>query len=102
MPRWLLWTPIAALTVATAFFGLRAGWYHSNLTETDVIERAAQSYLSGGQGRSPSDCSAVPAPQARVWLTVTCTPSGGAPETYHATRLGTVQRGEPAAAPPET
>lgn len=93
MPRWLLWTPIAALTVVTALVGLRAGWLHSNLNESDVINRAAQSYLQGGQGRRPSDCSAQPARTQGLWLVVTCVSVTGAQEIYHATRGGDLRLG---------
>lgn len=102
MPRWLLWTPVAALTAAMALFGLRAGVAYTHLSESDVINRAAQSYLSGGQDRSASDCSARPSQQDRVWLVVTCQAAGGTSETYSATRFGDLRLAAQPAAQPET
>lgn len=93
MPRWLLWTPIAAFTVATAFFGLRTGWQVTALSESDVINVAVQNYLDGGQGRVASDCHATPSDQSGIWLTVTCSPADGPQEIYHATRFGNVRLG---------
>lgn len=102
MPRWLLWTPLAALTVAAAFFGLRAGNYVSGLSESDVINAAAQSYLSGDAVRSKSDCAAAPAQEAGLWLTITCQPAQGPVFIYNATRLGQIHLATPAAKQPET
>ncbi|WP_293452576.1 hypothetical protein [Planktotalea sp.] len=102
MQRWLLWTPIMALTAATAVFGLRVGWQVATLTESDVISRAAQDYLSGGQGRSAVDCLAIPASQSAVWITVICTPRGQTPAIYHATRTGKIRLGTLQSAMPET
>jgi hypothetical protein len=102
MPRWLLWTPVMALTAATAVFGLRAGWHVATLSESDVINRAAQDYLAGGQGRSAVDCIAVPARQSAVWITVICSPQGQTPAIYHATRTGKIHLGTAQPAMPET
>ena len=101
MPRWLLWTPIAALTVATAVFGLRAGWHVSSLSESDVINKAAAAYVQGARGRVATDCVAVPSPDRAIWLVVTCTPDTGVAQTYHATRFGKVALGVGAVAKPE-
>ncbi len=102
MPRWLLWTPIAALTVATAFFGVRAGWHVSDLTESDVINRAAANYLQGGAERQATDCAAKPSEQKGVWLIVTCSSSKGAFEVYEASRYGKVRLGAAPLSKPET
>ncbi|WP_293440094.1 hypothetical protein [Planktotalea sp.] len=102
MPRWLLWMPIAALTVATALFGLRAGWHVSDLNESDVISRAATDYLLGGDGRQATDCAAKPSDQRGVWLIVTCTSRDGASEVYEASRYGKVQLGAVPLDKPET
>ncbi|WP_439140740.1 hypothetical protein [Planktotalea sp.] len=102
MPRWLLWTPIAALTVATAFFGLRAGWHVSALTESDVINRAAANYLSGDAMRQATDCEAKPSEVDDVWLIVICRASTGETEIYQANRYGRVQLGSTSYGQPET
>ena len=102
MPRWLLWMPIAALTVATAVFGLRAGWHVSALTESDVINRAAEDYLSGDVTRQATDCAAQPSDARGVWLVVICKPLVGEPEIYQASRFGKVQLGAVPSAQPET
>lgn len=102
MPRWLLWTPVMAFTVAMAVLGLRAGWHVSALTESDVINRAAQDYVEGGQGRQMIDCVAMPASQRKIWLIVTCTATNGSIETYHATRFGKVRLGTGSNQRPET
>jgi hypothetical protein len=102
MPRWLLWTPIVALTVATAFFGLRAGWHVSALTESDVINRAAADYLRGEVNRRASDCEARPSDAGDIWLIVTCTSQAGETEVYQASRYGRVQLGSASYGKPET
>jgi hypothetical protein len=98
MSRWLLWMPVAALTVATALFGLRVGVLTSNLSETDMINQAAERYLAGGQDRSLTDCSSA---EREVWLTVTCVPKAGAPELYHASPLGQLSQVQSARTAPE-
>lgn len=90
MPRWLLWSPLAALTAAFALFGLRAGWHVSALTESDVIGAAAERYVAGGAARTPEDCVATPAQQTPHWITITCTDALGARHGFHADRLGTL------------
>ena len=102
MPRWLLWTPVAALTVAAAFFGLRAGNYVSELSESDVINAAAQSYFADAAGRRVSDCSAVASNDDGVWLEIICQSNEGDRVTYTATRLGQVRRASPVIKQPET
>ena len=101
MSRWLLWMPVAALTVATALFGLRVGVLTSNLSETDMINQAAERYLAGGQDRSLTDCSARPNAERVVWLTVTCVPKAGAPELYNASPLGHLSQVQSARTAPE-
>lgn len=101
MPRWLLWTPIAALTVATAVFGVRTGWHVSNLSESDVINKAAQAYVNAKENRRETDCSASPSQDGSIWLIVTCTPLSGAALTYEATRFGKVTRGSASVLRPE-
>lgn len=102
MPRWLLWTPVAALTVAMAFFGLRAGHYVSGLSESDVINAAARAYLAGGSARQASDCAAAPSGEAGVWLTIQCRSKQGVQVIYNATRLGHIQLVPAALSSPET
>lgn len=101
MPRWLLWTPLLALTAAFAVLGWRAGWHVSGLTETDVIEAAAARYVAGGEGRSRTDCAAQPHGSAQIWITVTCTEATGRSHRYDADRFGTL-RTAPVQTAPET
>lgn len=102
MPRWLLWTPVMALTVATALIGVRAGLHVATLSESDVINKAAQDYVNSGQGRHAHDCYAVPSPEYRFWLTVRCRSQDGVSEIYHASRDGRLRLGVVPALRPET
>ncbi|MCC1492287.1 hypothetical protein [Cognatishimia sp. F0-27] len=81
MPRWVWWTPVALLVVATALLGFRWGWIAATITETDVINAYAQRYLEDrardgtGAGASVGDCVAYPGEERGVWLVVSCGPT---------------------------
>lgn len=85
---WLLWAPLAALTAATAVFGLRTGWQVATLTETDVINSIAADYVTNAPNRKITDCSAAPSKRAGIWLTVTCAPTDASAQQFHVNRFG--------------
>ncbi|MEM9576056.1 MAG: hypothetical protein AAF999_03475 [Pseudomonadota bacterium] len=80
MPRWLWWTPIAALTCLAAVWGFRLGWIMITTTETDVIEIYAQKYLEDrardgtAEGAILADCVAYPGDTPGIWIIVSCGP----------------------------
>ncbi|MEO0943985.1 MAG: hypothetical protein AAFY06_03965 [Pseudomonadota bacterium] len=93
----IVWIVTLSLCAVAAVFGLRAGWYVANLTETDVITAAVADYIDRetSQGNAPAetDCSARPGSN-RVWIVVLCMPQAD-PETtrteYHVSRYGQME-----------
>jgi hypothetical protein len=76
MPRWLWFAPLAGLTALLALGLYRLSGWAVNLTETDVIELAAEQYYKdaaadGIVSNRATDCVARPGAGA-VWITVTC------------------------------
>lgn len=87
MRSWILWGPLAIITLLGAGMVFRASWKAANLTETDVINAYADRYVAEVAGRaSRSDCAAVPG-QGAVWLIVRCG-SGDTARTYPVDRSG--------------
>jgi hypothetical protein len=76
MPRWLWFAPLAGLTALLAVGVYRLSGWTSQITETDVIQLAADRYREDAQADGvttdrDTDCVARPgAPPA--WITVTC------------------------------
>jgi len=60
--------------LVAAVAGLLMGWRVASMTETDVIEAAADRYVSDHDGRR-EDCAAQPGTPP-VWITVVCTRNG--------------------------
>ena len=99
MPRRVLGTMLVLCLIA-AGLGLRAGWRHATMTETEAIEAAAADYVAfeaaRGHAAEPTECSARPARAA--WLIVTCQPAHLAPGEvfeYHVARTGRMDRRTP-------
>jgi len=89
MPRWLLWTPIALISVFLAAVAFRYGWQIAHLTETDVINRYPSEYLrDASPDARAADCVAVPGSDARIWITLRCGAEGAPEFIYHINRLG--------------
>lgn len=88
MPRWLWWTPVAALLILAAVLGFRQGWLMANLSESDAIEAWAARYMEE-TGAPQADCTAVPGVQ--VWLVIRCG-TGQDRRVYRLDRLGRLVR----------
>lgn len=71
MPRRLIFLPVLALVAAVAVLGLLLGGRVATTTETEVIDRVADRYVSE-TGATRSDCAARPAASADLWLVVAC------------------------------
>ena len=88
MPRWLWFTPLAVLLLATAVLGYRHGWRVANLTESDAIEAWAARYMEE-TGAEQADCTAVPG--QNVWLVIRCG-TGQDRRVYRLDRFGRLLR----------
>ena len=101
MPRRLALIPLAAVVAAGVAMALLLGARAVTTTETEVIDRVAARYVAEtGAGARPSDCAAVPARSAELWLVVTCAPDKGDGREYFIDRFGRIadSRARPARA----
>jgi hypothetical protein len=81
------------LALVAAGLGLLAGLRAAPPSESAVIEAAAARYIRETGGMR-EDCSARPAPDPDLWLTVTCAAPGGALRAYRVDRRGRVLAGQ--------
>lgn len=81
--------PLTVLVVAGAAWAFRLGWIAATISETDVIERYVDRYLStAGSGARATDCSAQPGKQAQVWILVSCVAPDDERVDYPVDRMG--------------
>ncbi|SIS70174.1 hypothetical protein SAMN05421759_102475 [Roseivivax lentus] len=101
MPRWALFLPFALMVALTALIGWRQGWLVANVTETEVIEATAATYVqmrreAGTDADAQwSDCRARPDPTGTSWLVVVCGPEPYDPArhyTFYVSRFGGIER----------
>ncbi len=85
------WRTTAILATGALALGLLAGWRVASLTETDIINAAAERHVAGG-GQA-EDCAAVPG-LPPVWITVVC--AGDPPRIFRSDRLGRLTEIDPA------
>ncbi|HKL65843.1 MAG TPA: hypothetical protein VJ886_07015 [Roseovarius sp.] len=71
MPRRLIYLPVLGLVAAVLVLGLVLGGRAATTTETEVIDRVADRYVTE-TGAARSDCAAQPAASAGLWLVVAC------------------------------
>ena len=77
MPRWLWFAPLAGLLIAVAIWAFRLGWIATTITETDVITRYSQLYMSeAGASARLTDCAGLPGDREGVWIIVRCQRDG--------------------------
>lgn len=81
------------LALVAAGLGLASGFRAAPASESAAIEAAAASYIRE-TGGAREDCSARPAANPELWLTVTCAPPGGALRSYPVDHRGRVLAGQ--------
>ena len=90
-PRHLQYAPLAAVVLALIAVALLLGKRALTTTETEVIERVADRYVSEmGDSTRRMDCAAVPAASEGLWLVVSCTDLHGVRIDYFVDRFGRV------------
>ena len=74
------------MSLLAAALGLSLGLRTERLSETEVIETWASTYVDETGGK-PTDCAATPDPRPEIWLTIRCGRGANA-RVYPVDRMG--------------
>jgi len=94
---WLLWLPLAVVTLIGAVMVFRLGWIAAHVDEGALLNHYAQLYVAEtGAEASLSDCVGRPGVQSGVRLVVSCTTPRGDKRIYLIGRFGGLVQPPPA------
>ncbi|MCR8826446.1 hypothetical protein [Pseudosulfitobacter koreensis] len=94
---WLLWLPLAVVTLIGAVMVFRLGWISAHVDEGALLNHYAQLYVNEtGGAASLSDCVGRPGTQGGVRLVISCTTPQGDTRVYMIGRFGGLLQPPPA------